>query len=144
MTALAADTARKRRNTHLMRTGEITAADSQTLFQSAMLCHSAAAATVAEAADTASFRIAGICEESLTTGSSNTLKARFVWGHEELMTHDGGVTAAMVGKNVTILDDNTVSIAGTTTNDVLAGMVTEYVSATQVWVAIGVFSTLAA
>jgi hypothetical protein len=50
----------------------------------------------------------------------------------------------MVGKNVTILDDNTASIAATTTNDVLLGKVTEYVSATQVWVEIGVFSTLAA
>lgn len=144
MTALAVDHGRKRRNTHLMRRGEITAADSQTLFQGAMLCHSAAAATVTEAADTAAFRIAGICEEALVTLTSNTKKAKFVWGHEELMTHDGGVTAAMVGKNVTILDDNTVSIAATTTNDVLAGMVTEWVSATQVWVQIGVFSTLAA
>jgi hypothetical protein len=144
MTVLSADTARKRRNTHLMRIGEITAADSQTLFQGAILCHSAAAATVTEAADTASFRVAGILEESLTTGSSNTLKARFAWGHEELMTHDGGITAAMVMKNCTILDDNTASVAATTTNDVLLGMVTEYVSATQVWVQIGVFSTLAA
>lgn len=138
--ALSANTARPRRNTHLMRDGEITAADSQTLYQGAILCHSAAAATVEEGADTASFRVAGICEEALTTGTSNTLKAKFVWGHEELMTHDGEIVAADVGKNACITDDDTLTNGTTATNDVPLGMITEYVSATQVWVAIGVFA----
>jgi hypothetical protein len=140
MTQLAADSARPRRNTHLMRIGEILAADSQTLNQGAILCHSAAAATVTEGADTASFRTAGVNESRLVTGASNTKKARFAWGHEELFTHDGNIGAGDVGKNAIILDDNTLTDAGTATNDVPFGMITEYVSATQVWVCVGVYA----
>lgn len=140
MTQLSASHARNRRNTHLMREGEITGTDSQTIYQGAMVCHAAAAGTISEGADTSGMRIAGIATKDYTTSTSNTTKIKYEWGHEELMTHDGNLTNTSPGKNCCILDDATVTNAGTASNDVEAGMVTEYVSATQVWVAIGVFA----
>ena len=56
------------------------------------------------------------------------------------MTHDGNLTNASPGLNCCILDDGTVTNAATASNDVEVGMITEYVSATQVWVAIGIFA----
>lgn len=49
------------------------------------------------------------------------------------MGNDGTITAANVGQACTVLDNQTVSLAATTTSDIIAGYITE-VTADGVWV----------
>jgi hypothetical protein len=122
-----------------MMKGSVVGADSQTIFQGAVLCHNGAG-KVAEGADSAGFFIAGVSPRKATTGTSNTKELEYEWGHEELFAHDGSLTAADVGKNAALLDDNTVCDSTVTTNDVVAGRITEFVSSSFVWVHVGVFA----
>lgn len=88
--------------------------------------------------DTASFKFAGVAFETIdnSAGAAGDLKIR-VWttGTFE-MTFGGTATQASVGAKVYLVDDNVVDLAGVTTNDVLVGVITEFVSATKVRVAI--------
>jgi hypothetical protein len=89
-------------------------------------------------ADTAGFTFSGIAFESIdnSAGAAGDLTAR-VWteGSFEL-DFSGTATQADEGKKVYAVDDHTVGLAATTTNDVLVGVISEYVSATKVRVAI--------
>lgn len=51
-----------------------------------------------------------------------------------LLLHDGTITAADIGQSCTVLDNQTVSKAATTTADIVAGVIDSVESTTEVWV----------
>lgn len=77
--------------------------------------------TALNGADTANGLVMGISTQMVDTALGHTVcpvrRGRF-W-----FANDGTITAAMVGMQATILDNQTVSIAATTTNDVIAGLI---------------------
>lgn len=146
MAALTANKSRLTRNEGAKQLGSGVGADSSTFYAGALVCHNNAG-KIAVAADTASFKIAGICKSYLVTGSSNTARVEFEFGHEEWVADDGNVAAASIGLDATILDSGTASVAATTTNDIRMGRITERETVkgqAGVWVAVADFSTAAA
>lgn len=79
--------------------------------------------TALNGADTANGIVMGISTQLVDTALGHTkcpVKRGAFW-----FNNDGTITAAMVGRQCTVLDNQTVSIAGTTTNDVIAGEILE-------------------
>jgi hypothetical protein len=87
-----------------------------------------------KAADTASFNLAGVAYEQVdnASGSAGDKEVR-VWrtGVFEF-NFSGTASQADVGKAVYMVDDNTVALAATTTNDVLVGRIVQFVTASKV------------
>lgn len=77
--------------------------------------------TALNGADTASGLVMGISTQLVDTTLGHTvclvMRGRFWFGN------DGNITAANIGQQATILDNQTVSTAATTTNDVVAGVI---------------------
>jgi len=142
VTALAANRMRHVRNIDGVKDGAITGVDSDEFYTGGMLSLSAAASTVIPSSDTASERGVGVCIERVTTGTSNTTKIRFEWGHEEWFAHTG-LAAGQEGKDAVISDDQTVTDAAAASNDVPIGMITEIETIGGVagaWILVGIFS----
>lgn len=88
--------------------------------------------------DTASFKYGGVAYETIdnSAGNAGDLSIR-VWTQGSFEMNFGGTaTQATVGQKVYLVDDNVVDLAAVTTNDVLVGVVTEFISANVVRVAI--------
>ncbi len=90
------------------------------------------------AEDAASETFTGVCVEAVdaTGESSGALYAMVdIGGAEVKATHeDGSMTQANVGDAVVQQYNNEVTSAGTGTNDIPVGVISEIVSATVVWV----------
>jgi hypothetical protein len=91
-------------------------------------------------ADTASCIFRGIAMEQVdnTLGASGAVNVTVRKKGEFLMACDSNATFAVTdnGTAVTILDNQTVSKAATTTNDIACGILAEFVSATSGWICI--------
>jgi hypothetical protein len=125
MAALAADKKRIVRNINGMKEAEVLLADSQTVYEGAIIMRNSSGDPVV-GADTASCVGMGVASEAVTSGSSNTTRfVKLQYGHEEWFATAGTFTKASIGANVTISDDQTVALAATTTNDVLFGMLVQ-------------------
>lgn len=146
MAALTANKERRTRNTGLIRTGSGVAADSTTFYEGGLLMYNNLG-RIAKGADSAAFKIAGVAKKALVTGASNTVRIEFEFGHEEWFPVDGTVVVASIGLDATCLDDQTGSIAATTTNDIRLGKIVEletYKGVAGAWIQVGIFSTAAA
>lgn len=119
--ALSADKIRYKRGTPLR--GSCTTADSQVFYVGALVMHNGTAAVVG--ADTASCKILGVSVDALTTGTSNTAKVVYEYGHEEWFPRAAAITVADIGANAVISDDNLVTDAGGGTNDCVVGRIVE-------------------
>lgn len=88
----------------------------------------------AKGADTASFLFAGVAYETVdnSAGAAGDKKIRVEKTGEYLFNFSGTASQADLGKAVYLVDDNTVALAATTTNDVLCGYIQEFVSASTV------------
>lgn len=77
--------------------------------------------TALNAADTANGVVMGVSMQLVDTTLGHTIcpvkKGRF-W-----FANDGTITAANIGQQATVLDNVTLSLAATTTNDVIAGLI---------------------
>lgn len=77
--------------------------------------------TALNAADTANGIVLGVSIQAVDTALGHTKcpikKGRFWFGN------DGNITAANIGQVATVLDNQTVSLASVTTNDVPAGII---------------------
>lgn len=114
--------------THVERMQRYALTTATTIPAGAMVSTNAAG-TAVNAADTA----AHVCQGRAAHRASNVApdtdteivveKGLFWWAN------DGTITAASIGLNATILDNQTVSLAATTTNDIVAGRI-EAVDAT--------------
>ena len=91
-------------------------------------------------ADTASFVFAGVAADTVdnSAGAAGDKKIDcYTEGTFQFATSDTA-TQASVGKKVYLVDDSTVALAATTTNDVLVGKVVEFVDASTLRVKIDV------
>lgn len=116
-------------------------ATGQVLWEGALLCYSAAASTVANAADTVGFRVAGVyCGSAQTAAAGATCEVEC--GQIEYFLQDGNLTAASgcEGKNAIILDNATMTTAAVATNDVPAGKIVKVDGTVGVWVHVGIFA----
>lgn len=127
------------RNTHAMQRGSLVAADSQTFYEGALVMRNSSGDPVV-GADTASCTFLGVCAVALTTGSSNTRRIEFEYGHEEWFR--SSLTKTSIGTNAVISDDEIVTNAATATNDVVVGEIVEaetFEGNTGVWVRVRCF-----
>jgi predicted RecA/RadA family phage recombinase len=84
-------------------------------------------------ADTASCVFAGVAQENVLGDGTKTCRVRT----EGVFTvATAGLTQAVVGVKAYLVDDTTVALAATTTNDILVGRITKFISASQVQVKI--------
>jgi len=88
------------------------------------------------AADTANLKFVGVADKTSRNTAGNGAKKVRVWANGVIDLACTGATQAWVGQKVYAVDNQTVALAATTTNDVLVGVVTEFVSATKVFVAL--------
>lgn len=146
MTALLANKDRRIRARGNLRVGELTGVDSDEFYEGALLSHNNSG-KLAPSSDTANHKIAGVNVRRQTTGSSNTDKVKYEWGHEEWFPHDGALANASIGLDACVLDDATLTNAGTAVNDIRVGKIVELETIDGVagaWVVVGVFGTAAA
>jgi hypothetical protein len=125
MAALAADKKRFTRNLGSKKIATVLLADSQTVYEGAIIMRNSSGDPVV-GADTASCVAMGVAVAAVTSGASNTTKfVDLEYGHEEWFASTGTFTKASIGVNVTISDDQTIALAATTTNDVTLGMLVQ-------------------
>jgi len=143
MTALAANKERRKRNVGGISEFAYTPAASTQFYEGGLVCINASGLLV-KAADTVNFRIVGVCTENYLSPASGARKVNVEFGHEEWFPCDANLQALAattgIGKNATILDDQTASTAATTTNDIATGMVTEFETwngVNGVWIKVG-------
>ncbi len=89
--------------------------------------------------DTDAFTFAGIAEEGVdNTSGANAEKTALVYSDGEFLLTGSGFALTSVGKQVFLIDNQTVGLANSASvvNLIPVGEVVEYVSATQVWVRI--------
>lgn len=93
-----------------------------------------AAGWLVNAADTASCLFQGIMDKTVdnTSGANGAKEGRVITDGAHDFVFSGTATQATVGLKVYAVDNQTVAVAATTTNDVLVGVVTEFLSATKV------------
>ena len=86
-------------------------------------------------ADTAGIRFAGVAIDGVdnSSGSSGDLNVTVDNLKVQKITCSGA-TQAWVGAMMYAVDDDTVALIATTTNDIIVGVCVGYISATQVWV----------
>lgn len=88
--------------------------------------------------DNASEKFVGVARDlSDNSAGSNGDKDVYVWQTGTFdFAFSGTANQAAVGVKAYLVDDNTVALVGTTTNDVLVGTIVEFISASKVRVAI--------
>jgi len=113
---------------------DLEVAASTTLYAGAGICVNAAGYAV-PAADTADFKSAGVAQEQVdnSAGAAGDKKVT-VRRHGLFKFVTAGLTIANIGDDVFWVDDQTVALAATTTNDVPAGKIAGFISATAIWV----------
>ena len=130
MTALSAERATSTRNEGNQRS--LLMADDSTIYAGSLVMIDADG-LAASGADTASVMgVVGLATETVVNPASGGLRVVVV--ECEALIAASSVTQAMVGSLTFCVDDQTVD--ETTTNSATAGMVTEYVSTTSLWVAL--------
>jgi hypothetical protein len=87
-------------------------------------------------ADTAGFIVMGVAVENSTAVAGETDGSRYVrlFRTGSFKFPCAGATQAWVGRQVFVVDDNTVGLRQQVNNGVIAGIVTEYIDSTHVYV----------
>lgn len=87
--------------------------------------------------DTAGHKFVGVADKTVdnSAGAAGAKKVR-VWANGVFDFACASADQTWVGLKVYAVDDQTVALVATTTNDVLVGVVTEFVSATKVFVSL--------
>jgi len=105
------------------------------IHKGTLVCHNATG-YLAPAADTASFKFAGVAYEACdnSAGAAGARECRVLKdGEFEFLYNGGDATQALVGLEVYVVDDQTVDEdAAVTTQDLKCGVITEVVSAGRV------------
>jgi len=127
MTALAADANRKRKDGDLVA---LTVKSGSTIYKGAAVCVGTDGYLI-PGADTAGLIFEGVAYEKVV--GDGTLKCR-VEQKGLFLFNIAAATIANIGDPVFLVDDNTVGVAATPTNDIYCGVIAAYESTTQVWV----------
>lgn len=136
MTALSEDKRRETSGDPIV--SSYTVKDAEVIYEGAFVCVDANNEAVA-ATDAASVQFLGVAK-SKVDNTDDGLTVEVERGHKERFAQDGNVAASDVGTNATLLDDATVSVAGTTTNDIKVGTIIERESDSYVWILVGVLA----
>jgi len=132
MTALSADATRKRRDSCLGDTFPVKA--SEAIYKGALVSLDSNGYAVASTDSATDIACIGVAAEAVTGGTASGDEwIKVEWGRSYLFTASS-ITQAMLGTAMYVVDDNTVDDAAGATNDVFAGYLVEYVSATSGWV----------
>lgn len=109
-----------------------------TLLYGGGLVHLNAGGFAKKASDTAGEKFVGMAQENAdNSAGANGDKDVLVYADGVIdLAFSGTATQATVGQKVYAVDDNTVALAATTTNDVLVGTVVEFISASKVRVSL--------
>lgn len=107
------------------------------IFEGALVSVNAAGYLV-NATDAANDLFIGVADETIdnTAGADGALECKVRIGGVIDLAYGGTATIANLGDPVYAVDNQTVDLAGVTTNDVLVGRVVEFVSASKVRVAL--------
>lgn len=133
MAALAA--AKIITNKYLRRTQRYLMKASTTIYAGGMVSLDANGLAL-PASDTATDKgVVGLALQTVTSAASGSYYVECEEG--VFLLAGSSLTQAGQGGKVTIVDDQTVGLAAGTTNDITAGILVEYVSATSGWVDIG-------
>lgn len=135
MAALSADTARKTRNDSAAKYRTFVMTASKTIYQGSLVMITAADQLALTGADTASCRCVGVAMHGAVSAASGTTYITVKYGHDELVACASTMVGA-VDVAVCLSTDNDVEVIGTTTNDVKAGIVTQAVGTTAVWLGV--------
>lgn len=134
MAALSAD--RKVKGRDIGRAVPAKVKASTTVYGGSLVARLTSTGLIQPGADTASTTFAGVLREHKTGNASGTTACE-VWQEGDFeFGFSGTATEADCGKLVYLVDDQTVALAATTTNDIACGYITEYVSASKVMVRI--------
>jgi hypothetical protein len=110
---------------------------SSTIWKGALVMAATANGYAIPGADTASCVFLGVAYETKANAGADGAASVLVEKYGEYeFNATGTATQAWVGQQVYLVDDQTVALAATTTNDVLAGVCTEFISSTVVRVRI--------
>jgi hypothetical protein len=103
------------------------------VFKGSLLANNTAGFAT-KAADTANFTFAGIAYEQVdnSAGAAGDKTVRVERKGVFELNFSGTAAQADVGKSVYMVDDNTVALAATTTNDVLVGRIVSFVTSAKV------------
>jgi hypothetical protein len=106
----------------------------ETVYAGSLVCIDANGYAVA-AADTAGYRFVGVARGNAdnSSGQDSDMSVE-VWRRGCFEFAATGMTLADAGGSAYLLDDQTVGLAATATNDVPCGLISEYISATSVYV----------
>ena len=139
MTAASSDRATREKSHTIISLPVLTAI---VLYAGTMVCTNSAGYAV-DGADTAGYKFAGIAQAGVdnSDGASGDLEVELRRDGAWLFAASG-LTQADVGKRVYLVDNQTVGLLATTTNDVFVGVITEVVSASACYVAIAPGSPL--
>jgi len=136
MTALSSDYQYEERKDDFIQTFLILA--TVTIYKGAMACVNtglgAGDGYLRAAADTAAYIMMGVAVENSTAVAGESSGDRYVrlYRTGSFKFPCSGATQAWVGRQVFVVDDNTVGLVQQTTNRIIAGIVTEYIDSTHV------------
>jgi len=135
MSALAADRITPRRKIDHTATYKVKA--STKIWQGGMVATDANGYLV-PASDTAALVVVGVAETSVdnSAGSSGDLSCWVSKGIFQFPMNGTDIAQAQIGTNATVYDDQTVSKASVTTNDIVVGQIEE-IDGSTVWVRVG-------
>ena len=135
--ALTAATTRATRANDQKSFADYVVGTSSTIYAGGLVCVNTTTGRAVAASAATGRKFLGLAEETKTGNSSGTVRCRVSWGHEALIdTPATGLTAAYIGSNAAVSDDNQVtsmSDAGTTAVRVRVGEVVE-IEGGDVWV----------
>ncbi len=108
------------------------------IYKGALICVDPADGYAVEGADTATLVFVGVAEEpgDNSAGADGDVGIRVRKSGSFVYNFSGAWAQTLISKAVYIVDDNTVALAATTTNDVLCGYVVALVGTSQVRVRI--------
>jgi len=106
---------------------------SSTLYAGSMVSTDATGYAV-KSGDVASEFFQGVAQEQVANAGADGAKRIEVRSNGIHYFVTSGLTIADIGKQVYAVDNQTVALAATTTNDVLVGVIVDFVSATEVGV----------
>lgn len=140
MTALTQAARRAIKNPQLGAIESLAMNASTTIYQGAIVCRDAEGYARA-AADTASFAVCGIAEETVTnSGADGAAYIKVIRGVvAPFAIQSTSITVADIGYNAMVQDDNTVTDATTAANDIPVGVIVNVDSA-GAHVCVGVFA----
>jgi hypothetical protein len=139
MTALTAAARRKTRARNLVTSAQYTVGTGAVIYQGGLVSLNVSTKRAVAATAAASRHFLGIATTTATGNTGGTVKINVEYGHEAAFAAGTGLTGGYAGGNVYVEDDNTVGYAtgaGTAAVRVSVGALVEFVSSTEVWVAV--------